>query len=106
MRARSGGAVLSAILLAAARSAPAQPPAAQPPATQPPARPTPPTRDPRTPEFVAATELPDGAVPPADADGDFVIGPTHAPAPELAAPDVPRGTVHVFTMRSADSRLF
>jgi enterochelin esterase-like enzyme len=90
-------------LLAATRPAAAQPPAAQPPA----ARPTPPTRDPRTPGFVAATELPDGAVPPADADGDFVIGPTHRPAAEMAAREgVPRGTVHTFTMRSADSRLF
>ena len=42
-----------------------------------PARPTPPTRDPHTPGYVTAKELPDGAVPPADADGNFIIGPTH-----------------------------
>ena len=41
------------------------------------ARPTPPTRDPHTPGYVAAKELPDGAVPPADVDGNFIIGPTH-----------------------------
>ncbi len=42
-------------------------------------RPTPPTRDPHTPGYVEAKELPDGAVPPADADGNFIIGPTHNP---------------------------
>jgi iron(III)-enterobactin esterase len=82
-------------LLAAINSATAQP------------RPTPPTRDPHTPGFVVATELADGVVPPADRDGNYIIGPTHAPAPEMVAHDgVPRGTVHTFTMRSADSKLF
>jgi hypothetical protein len=67
----------------------------------------PPTRDPHTPGFVTATELPDGRVPPADADGNFIIGPTHAPAFEMLVHDgVPRGTVRTFTMRSADSRIF
>ena len=46
-------------------------------------RPTPPTRDPHTPGYVTATELPDGSNPPADADGNFIIGPTHNPAPEM-----------------------
>ena len=50
-------------------------------------RPTPPTRDPHTPGFVAAKELPDGDVPPADADGNFIIGPTHKPAPEMTVQD-------------------
>ena len=41
-------------------------------------RPTPPTRDPHTPGYVTAKELPDGAIPPANADGNFIIGPdTH-----------------------------
>jgi iron(III)-enterobactin esterase len=31
-------------------------------------RPKPPTRDPHTPGYVSAKELPDGAVPPANAD--------------------------------------
>ena len=70
-------------------------------------RPTPPTRDPHTPGFVEATELPDGAVPPADADGNFIIGPTHEPAPEMTVADgVPRGEIFEFTMRSADSKIY
>jgi enterochelin esterase-like enzyme len=67
----------------------------------------PPARDPRTPGFVSATELPDGTVPGADAEGNFIIGPTHAPAPEMTIrSDVPHGTVYTFTMRSADSRIY
>jgi enterochelin esterase family protein len=70
-------------------------------------RPTPPTRDPHTPGYVLATELPDGVVPSADRDGNYIIGPTHTPAPEMVAHDgVSRGAVHTFTMRSADSKLF
>src|SRR5688572_25300112 len=69
--------------------------------------PSPPTRDPHTPGYVRATELPDGAVPPIDADGNFIIGPTHPPAPEMAVRDaVPKGVVHTFTMSSADSRIY
>ena len=49
-----------------------------------PTRPTPPTRDPHTPGYATATDLADGAVPPADAEGNFTIGPTHQPAPEMA----------------------
>ena len=75
----------------------------QPPA----ARPTPPTRDPSTPGYVTAKELPDGAVPPPDVDGNFIIGPTHAPAPEAAAQEgVPQGTIYNFTMSSADSKIY
>ena len=71
------------------------------------ARPTPPTRDPHTPGYVSATELPDGAVPSPGVDGNFIIGPTHAPAAEVVARDgVPKGTVLTFTMRSADSRIY
>jgi len=70
-------------------------------------RPTPPTRDPHTPGFVTATELSDGSVPPADADGNFIIGPTHNPAPEMMAHQgVPHGTVYEFTMKSADSKFY
>jgi len=66
-----------------------------------------PIRDPHAPGFVSAKELPDGQVPPPDAYGNFIIGPTHTPAPEMAAHEhVPRGTVHTFTMSSADSKLF
>jgi iron(III)-enterobactin esterase len=76
-------------------------------AATPAARPTPPTRDPHSPGFVSATELPDGAVPPADAEGNFIIGPTHPVAPEMVVKDdVPNGAVYELTMSSADSRLY
>ncbi len=83
---------------------PAAAPAVQ--ASQP-ARPIPPTREPHTPGYVQATELPDGAVPPADVDGNFIIGPTHTPAPEMTVrDDVPHGTIFNLTMSSADSRSY
>lgn len=67
----------------------------------------PPARDPLSPGFVAAQDLPDGSVPPIDANGDFIIGPTHPPAPEMALDSgVPKGTVHQLTMRSTDSRIY
>jgi enterochelin esterase family protein len=73
----------------------------------PPARPTPPTRDPHTPGYVTATELPDGTLPPADADGNFIIGPTHNYASEMAEQTgVPKGAVYEFTMNSADSKIY
>jgi enterochelin esterase-like enzyme len=89
-------------------------PPAAPAASQPPAgrqnRPPTPTRDPRTAGYATAakaTELPDGAVPPVDAYGNFILGPTHPAAPELAALDgALRGTVHEFTMSSADSKMY
>src|SRR5205809_745259 len=72
-----------------------------------PARPTPPTRDPNTPGYVTAKELPDGTVPPPDVDGNFIIGPTHNPAPEAVAQEgVPKGTIYNFTMSSADSKIY
>jgi enterochelin esterase family protein len=91
----------SVIAQNAAPQVPAAPPAAPAP------RPTPPARDPNTPGFVTKKELPDGAVPPADVNGNFTIGPTHPPAPETVVQDgVPQGTVHEFTMSSADSRTY
>ncbi|HEY6465614.1 MAG TPA: alpha/beta hydrolase-fold protein [Candidatus Acidoferrales bacterium] len=72
-----------------------------------PARPTPPTRDPNTAGYVKAKELPDGTVPAADADGNFIIGVTHTPAAEMTASDsVPHGTVYNFTMNSSDSKIY
>ncbi len=72
-----------------------------------PARPTPPTRDPRTPGYVAAKELPDRVNAPANADGDFILGPMHVPAPEMVAQaGVPQGSVFTFTMESADSKIY
>ena len=72
-----------------------------------PARPAPPTRDPDTPGYVKATVLPDGAVPPANVDGNFILGPTHNPAPEVSAqPSVPQGAISSFIMNSADSKFY
>ncbi len=76
-------------------------------ATNRPARPTPPTRDPHTAGYVTATELPDGEVPPVNADGNFIIGPTHPAAPELHQQDgVPQGIVYEFTMSSMNSTIY
>jgi enterochelin esterase family protein len=56
---------------------------------------------------VTATDLPDGAVPPADADGNFVIGPTHKRAAEMSVQDgVPQGTITTITMKSTDSKIY
>ena len=72
-----------------------------------PPRPPAPTRDPHTPGYVDAATLPDGANAPASADGNFILGPTHAAAPESSAqPGVPQGTVIEFTMTSADSKRY
>src|SRR5579862_5860584 len=82
------------------------PAAAQAPATAP-ARPTPPTRDPHTPGYVMAKELPDGANAPANADGNFILGVTHNPSPETTVQEgVPQGAVYNFTMGSADSKIY
>jgi iron(III)-enterobactin esterase len=89
----------AAILMTSVNPAPAQ--AARP------ARPPAPTRDPHTPGFVAAKELSDGEVPPIDADGNFILGPTHNRAPEMfAGTNVPQGKIFNFTMSSADSKFF
>ncbi len=70
-------------------------------------RQAPPARDPHTPGYVEATELPDGEAPPVDANGNFIIGPTHPPAPESDEQDgVPRGRIVEFTMASSDSKLY
>ncbi len=92
-------------LIAQTPPPPPQPPAA--PAAPRPPRPTPPTRDPHTPGYVAATELPDGTNPSATADGNFIIGPTHNPAPEATVQEgVPQGTVSTFDMLSTDSKIY
>ena len=66
MRLPSLALVILAWLVPAALSATPSAPAAPRPAAGPssrPRRPTPPTRDPHTPGYVTATELPDGALP-------------------------------------------
>ena len=87
-------------LHAAMAQAPAPPAAPRP-------RPTPPTRDPHSPGYVTATELPDGNNAPANVDGNFILGPTHNPAPEMTPQEsVPHGTISTFTMESADSKIY
>ncbi|HEY6413899.1 MAG TPA: alpha/beta hydrolase-fold protein [Edaphobacter sp.] len=89
-------------LMAGADSAMAQTPVAAQPVRQ-----TPPTRDPNTPGYVTAKVLPDGTNPPANADGNFILGPTHNSAPEMSPQEgVPQGTVFEFTMNSADSEIY
>src|SRR5262245_63357995 len=85
----------SAVALLAQNPQPANPPQG------------PPVRDPLAAGYVKATELPDGAIPPANANGNFIIGATHLPSPDMTTKDgVPKGTVHTFTMNSADSKLY
>ncbi len=105
--------ILASIITVAAALCPAwsqtPPPAAAPQAAAPGrgARPPAPTRDPHTPGYVQAKELPDGEIPPVNADGNFIIGATHKPAPEVAVrEDVPHGTIVNFTMESTDSKYY
>ena len=70
-------------------------------------RPVPPARDPHSPGYVVAKELPDATVPSPDVDGNFILGPTHPGSPELAADgDLRNGTLVKFTMKSADSKIY
>lgn len=84
---------------------------------KPPPRPEAPTRDPHTAGYVEARTLPDGQLPPADADGNFILGPTHKAAPELAGfaahppergatPEFAHGRVVTFTMTSTESKKY
>lgn len=67
----------------------------------------PPTRDPLSANYPRATELPDGTLPPPGAEGNFIIGPTHNPAPETIAKEgVPRGTTKSFTLSSKESTIY
>src|SRR5262245_49757620 len=85
----------------------ATPPAQQTPPPATPPRPQPPTRDPNTPGYVTAKELPDGQLPSATVEGNFIIGPTHNPAPETIAPEGGlKGATFTFTMSSADSKIY
>src|SRR5882762_3868414 len=62
---------------------------------------------PNAPGHITAQELPDETNAPTDADGNFIIGPTHNRAPEMTAQkDVPQGTAYNFTMSSADSKIY
>ncbi len=68
--------------------------------------PTPPTRDPHSPGYVDAKELPDGANAPANVDGNFILGPTHEPSNMSAHADIPKGALIEFTMNSSDSKIY
>jgi enterochelin esterase-like enzyme len=82
------------------------------------ARPPPPTRQPDgpgAPEFTVVGVVAGGpkwhaapgANPPADAEGNFIIGPEYVPAPELEVIEgVPQGRVEQFVMDSADSKFY
>ena len=77
------------------------------PATPRPRRPAPPARDPHADGYVTARELPDGAIPPAEADGNFIIGPTHPRAPEMSTPvGALQGTIFNLTMQSSESKIY
>ena len=109
MRVRLCLLALFVMMLAGAGAMLAQQPAAVPAPQPAPAapRPTPPTRDPNTPGYVAAKELPDGTLPSPEQEGNFIIGPTHTPAGEAAVQEgVPQGTVCSVTMNSADSKMY
>jgi len=97
-------ALVTAALLMSGSLAIAQSPNAKPST---PERTPPPTRDPHTPGYVTATELPDGAVPSPDSNGNFIIGPIHNPAPEMTEQEnVPQGTIYQLTMNSKDSKIY
>ncbi|MFT5466813.1 MAG: enterochelin esterase family protein [Verrucomicrobiales bacterium] len=69
----------------------------------------PPTRPfdaPGAPEFIRLDGKP-GVNPPADADGNFLIGPEYLPAPERKIVDgVPQGKVHQFSIDSKDGTIY
>ena len=59
--------------------------------------------DPKSPSVAPAKEAEKQVL----ADGNFKIGPTYADAPELKVKDdVPKGTLHKFTMDSTDSKIY
>jgi enterochelin esterase family protein len=54
------------------------------------------------PETDATTE----ASPPADGDGDYMVGPTYTTSPDLMPKGAPAGKSFHFTMNSVDSQIF
>ena len=66
----------------------------------------PPARDPVSPGYITAKELPDGTIPPPDADGNFIIGPTHPGSSKDSESAALNGTVTEFTMNSSDSKIY
>ncbi|HEU4653031.1 MAG TPA: alpha/beta hydrolase-fold protein [Steroidobacteraceae bacterium] len=89
-------------------SAAESPSIAAPASAQTPARPIPPTRAfdaPGAPPFTVISGA--GKNPPADQDGNFIIGPEYVTPPEAnVAEGAPQGQVQQFTMDSKDSRFY
>lgn len=83
----------------------AQGPVTAPPAPKP-VRPDAPARDPHTAGYVQAKELPDGTNAPPDADGNFILGPAHAPAPEILKPGGLDGSLYLISMTSEESKIY
>jgi iron(III)-enterobactin esterase len=95
-----GFALVTSIAAQAAAQAPS-------PSQTAPSRPPTPVRDPHTPGYVKAKQLPDGENAPPTKDGNFILGPTHTAAPEATAQaGVPKGHIYEFTMSSADSKFY
>jgi len=66
-----------------------------------------PSRDPHSRGYVHATILPDRTNAPSTRDGNFILGPTHTPAPEMTVnPAIPHGKIYEFTLSSADSKIY
>jgi enterochelin esterase family protein len=82
--------------------APPAPPAAPAPLVVPPRPPA--IRTP--PATCEAATLPDGANAPANADGNFILGPTHPRAGIVAQPAFRKARSSRFTMSSADSKRY
>jgi iron(III)-enterobactin esterase len=98
---------VSIVALALAANAQQQPQQPAAPSAAKPVRVEAPARDPNTPGYVKAKELPDGTIPSPKQNGNFIIGPTHNPAPEMTVkPDVPQGEIIEFTMESKDSKIY
>jgi iron(III)-enterobactin esterase len=106
----SFGVLLGAVVTASSFAQSPAPTAGSTPQTAqaaPPARPAVPVRDPHTPGYVKAKQLPDGENAPPTKDGNFILGPTHTAAPEATEHDgVPKGNVYEFTMSSTDSKFY
>lgn len=66
-----------------------------------------PIRNPHTPGYVQASELPNGQLPTPDANGNFIIGTSHPAVAEMSVhPGVPQGQIFVVTMTSAQSKFY
>jgi enterochelin esterase-like enzyme len=67
-----------------------------------------PVRDPHAVGYVEAVELKDGEAPAVEAEGNFILGPTHKAAPEMSpvAEGAAKGRVVKFVMKSEESAFY